>query len=110
MRCYRYTESGGVRGGARAPLPPVTQFEREKNDGSTWSVRISNVFSVQSVSQWVPKDFVMLLWLQYLKQLELAVARAAETSPPGGAPVVKTMCKSTENFFKIVSESCYKYH
>lgn len=40
----------------------------------------------------VPKDFVMLLWLQYLKQLELAVAAAAD-SPPGGAPVVKTMCE-----------------
>lgn len=35
-------------------------------------------------------DSVMLLWVKYLKELELACA----AQPRGGAAVVKTMCKA----------------
>lgn len=50
----------------------------------------------------------MLLWLRYLKQLEMACAEM----PPGGAAGVKTICKCLHFVFKLISDSetifCYK--
>ncbi|CAH2065958.1 unnamed protein product, partial [Iphiclides podalirius] len=44
----------------------------------------------------------MLLWLSYLKQLELACAG----TPPGGAADAKTMCLAFRNIHSSVSQMC----
>lgn len=79
MRAYVYGRAS-LCAGRGAVRQPVTKITRQKND-----VEIEKCASkVKCLT------FVMLLWLSYLRQLELACAAAG--GPPGGAAPVKTMC------------------